>query len=68
MSNDLDLAIRAKLADDPYGDVARAVAAVLDLHTVFPGCCDECTDESGDPQVYPCRTVRAIAKALGVNT
>ncbi len=57
----------------PEEDVRRlreAVVAVLDLHPaeVRHGdtYCGECVDSYEDPVLYPCRTVEAIANALGI--
>ncbi len=72
----LDAAIRTRLAEfdasmDATGSLCgaeemhAALTAVLDLHGADEaGFCQECSDEF--PAAHPCQTVRAIAKALGV--
>lgn len=71
----VDQAIRARLADDPYGErdpEASALLAVLDLHNCrsvddlwsWPTC-GHCVSQEC-PEEWPCETVKTIADALGV--
>lgn len=75
---DLDAAIRKRLALHDDGNyfsydsetIQGAVFAVLDLHKRNDlGCCTECKEIGlgwDGPARYPCPTVRAIAKGLGI--
>jgi hypothetical protein len=76
---DLDAAIRERLALDENSHYFRydsemiqgAILTVLDIHKRNgPGCCTECWEfgpgYEGEPVPYPCPTVLAIAKGLGI--
>lgn len=76
---DLDAAIRERLALDEDGHYFRydsemiqgAVLAALDLHERNDrGYCTECWEfgpgYEGEPVPYPCPTVQAVAKGLGI--
>lgn len=66
-------AVRERDRSHPYGadPNAKALRAVVDLHapkpTIINGTrCTEC-DDLDYPVDYPCDTVRAIARELGVS-
>lgn len=74
--SDLDVRLRQHLAmtvpPTPDGrDLTRALAAVLDLHKPNPVTgrwpyCEVCVGGYEGVSEWPCPTVRAIAKRLGV--
>ena len=71
MMSDLVMRIRDFTHDHPMSANWRmvdSVDAVLDIHREHPdlGECMECIAPSGDPIVWPCATVQAIAEKLGV--
>ena len=50
-------------------DVDKALLAVLELHRPFrhmPVYCSACWPGSHEHSAYPCPTVRAVAKAMGI--
>lgn len=55
-----------------HADAVAAIRAVMDGHTPYVDYeeqrpyCRHCYDSDGDSRPWPCATVSAIAKALGV--
>lgn len=69
---DLDAAIRAELTEYDQGDspahLAAAIEAVLDIHTPdLNGDCGDCLMADQNRVGYPCPTVLAIARELGLS-